>query len=388
MSNKKLFGAELFLKAETDEYFEIEGIASTEDRDLQAEILEQDGFDLSSLNEKKMVFNDDHSPKTEDIVGIVEEARVTKAGLKVKGKVFKNNPAGNTYYNLLKHGGYVGFSVEGAVKERDSFDKSRIKRAKISAIAITRNPVNPNTYAKFCKSLAGQASLEEIETLPDTFETKLDKALEMLDNIIKGGAGSGRKGSTGNPLADMEAKRKEIAQKVEEETKEKRAKQEEDKKKQDKESEEFAENQGMSEKDAKAKEKKDKSEQKREEMKQEVRDAHERYSGDELKDKIANIKRKFFGAKKLKQQQDAADKKAKMKKSELMAELVRRANENPEFAAQLDERLSKALSSGGPAYAEGTVDSFSQGQVFQTEDNTTAKKDKKKKKDGMKNVAE
>jgi hypothetical protein len=157
-------------KAETEEYFEVSGIASTPDPDLQQEIIDQGGLDISNIQ----YFNDDHgngySCKKHAKLGIIDEAKLTPQGLFVKGKVFKNHPGAMVYYNELKHGGpgRVKFSVEGSVVERDQFNPKRIKKAKILGVALTNNPVNNNTYAQLVKSF---------NEIPVGFE---DEAIESL----------------------------------------------------------------------------------------------------------------------------------------------------------------------------------------------------------------
>lgn len=367
---RKLFTAPLVLKAETDDYFEVGGIASTEDTDLQNEIIKQEGLDLSLLRERRIVFNDDHSKETKDILGIVEEAVVTSQGLKVKGKIFKNNPAGMTYYNLLKHGGYVGYSVEGAVQRRDRENSNIISNAKLSAIALTRNPVNQATYATFLKSLTGEVELTDEEFEP-TLESKIDKAIDLLQDLLKGGMGSGRKKTALDALDDEQEESRMSADDKDKENRE------------DQEEKEITVQVKDEEDEGGKKEKKDRSEQKREEMKQEIKLAHENLRGGELKEKIAEIKRKFFGDKERKRQEDkkqvtpkigGSSTKKSISKAELQNELIRRAKQNPDFA----KALQKALTSGGPAYSDTLIGDFTGGQVFQMEGREKKKKKKKK----------
>lgn len=155
------------IKAETDEYFEIEGLASTPDQDLQDEIINQGGIDFSDIE----YINADHGHEYKDKpggtalarMGLIDSAKMTKKGLWIKGKVFKNHPEAPIYYNELKHGkpGLVQLSIEGNVLARDPFQKNYVKKCKIRGVALTRTPVNPNTYASLIKSLT---STEVIET--------------------------------------------------------------------------------------------------------------------------------------------------------------------------------------------------------------------------------
>jgi len=373
--NRKFFTAPLMLKGETDDYFEVGGIASTEDLDLQAEIVKQQGLDLSLLTQKKIVFNDDHSKETKDIIGIVEDAKITDKGLKIKGKLFKNNPSAMTYYNLLKHGGYVGYSVEGHVLKRDRLNPKVVNNAVVTAVALTRNPINTKTYATFIKSLSGDSEIEEEFEL--TLEEKVNKALELLTTLVKGGPGSGKKRTS----AEIDLEDEEGMTSASEKTKEKEKEIVVSTKQGDGEGD-----------DAPVKEKRDKSQQKREEMKQEIKQAHENLKGSELREEIAIIKRKYFGDKERKRQEEKKQvtptigQTEKVKKSyslgEIKAELLRRASTNLEFA----KALKKALETGGPAYSTSLVGDFTQGQVFQQEGRSESETKKKKKKDKIKKV--
>jgi len=371
MSKKLLFQTNnSLLKAETADYIEIEGLASTEDVDLQNEIIRQEGLDLSSLSDRKMVFNDDHSSETKDIIGIVDEAKVTKDGLRVKGKIFKNNPAGLAYYNLIKHDGYVGFSVQGNVQDRDSFNKNIVRQAKITEIALTRNPINQNTYAKFAKSLSG-----------------------IIDSdIIKGGIGSGRKPGTKTAAEEaeekMELQRKEkpkeviIAEKKEE--KKVGAEGKEDKRK---------EPHPLKEKDTskQAEQKLKQESQKEEHGKKDIKDIQfkEREIKRRLQEMAAEGAKSPAEAKKLKQEmkeigitgrklKTVESRKVKIKKSELIKELVRRSKESEEFKKSL-QAMIKSLSSGGAAYSNTLPQNMSNGEALQVESLDTDKKKKKKK---------
>lgn len=192
MDNKFDFGFPIDLnKAETDEWFEVEGLASTDDRDLQGEILQQEGFDLSPIRQGKGYFNADHGQhydvKDQARLGIIEEAELTEKGLWIKGKVFKNHPESMIYYNELKHGkpGAVQFSVEGAIVQRDDMDKGWVKRARIAGVALTRNPVNPKTYASLSKSLHAE-NIEEVkpvEKFPEIVEIEKSKLEEIYEQL-------------------------------------------------------------------------------------------------------------------------------------------------------------------------------------------------------------
>lgn len=138
----------------------IEGIASTDHKDLQGEKIKQDGLELSYFL-KRGYFNDDHAKETSGKVGIPTEARITSKGLWTKGFLL-DTPRANGIWDLaegLKKAGdarKLGFSVEGKVLSRDASDHTIITKAWIKDIAITASPINPNTFLDIAKSFASQ----------------------------------------------------------------------------------------------------------------------------------------------------------------------------------------------------------------------------------------
>jgi len=145
----------------------IQGIASTDGRDLQGEIVNQNGIDFSYFL-KHGFFNDDHKPGPEHKIGQPTEAKITKNGLWVKGFLFKNpipNPtpeqktAADKYWDLMQEieasgsDRKVGFSIQGKVLRRNG---NIIEKCWIQDIAITTQPVNTATWAEIAKSLSSQ----------------------------------------------------------------------------------------------------------------------------------------------------------------------------------------------------------------------------------------
>lgn len=138
----------------------IQGIASTAARDLQGEIVDQQGIDFSYFL-KHGYFNWDHKPGEDNRVGEPTEAKLTKNGLWVKGYLYPEGVK-KTADNIWEHmhavaaaGGRrkMGFSIQGKVQRREG---STIKRCWIQEIAVTSCPVNTTTWAEIAKSLAAQ----------------------------------------------------------------------------------------------------------------------------------------------------------------------------------------------------------------------------------------
>lgn len=137
----------------------IQGIASTSSKDLQGEIVEQEGIDFTYFL-KHGYLNNDHKPGFENKVGQPTEAKLTKQGLWVKGFLFENNKVSDDIWNLINSletsgsSRRVGFSIQGKVQRRAG---STIKKCWIQDIAITPAPVNATTWCEMAKSLSAQS---------------------------------------------------------------------------------------------------------------------------------------------------------------------------------------------------------------------------------------
>lgn len=153
-------------KSEEDEALDswkIQGIASTDDEDLQGETVNQTGLDISLLKAGRGLFNHDHKGGPENILGQIEDADFIdhngKRALFVKGYLFKNQERAKAYYNIMrsiKKGAAhrVHFSIEGKILQRSFDNPKAIAKARIDKVALTLDPVNPITYCTFAKSLA------------------------------------------------------------------------------------------------------------------------------------------------------------------------------------------------------------------------------------------
>lgn len=174
----------------------IQGIASTPDEDLQGEIVDQEGLDISLLKMGRGLFNDNHKNDPESVVGQIEDAEFrTENGKKVlfvKGYLFKHQPKAQAYYNIMKslkkgNPPRIHMSVEGKILERDILNNKRVRRARIENVALCISPVNPHTFADLIKSLNGP-----IENIPGNNEVvfsidEAEQVLKALDiiNVIK-----------------------------------------------------------------------------------------------------------------------------------------------------------------------------------------------------------
>ena len=186
----------------------VRGIASTPDQDLQGEVVDQDGLDISSLKAGRGLFNYDHQKGPENILGQIEDAEFIthdgKKALQVEGYLFKHQERSKAFHNILKsikkaNGPRVHMSIEGKIMERDTFDTSKIKKARIDKVALTLDPVNPYTFAELCKSLtAPEEAIETVqvpEIITDTIELSRDSVEKLLDiasKALSAGAGGSK----------------------------------------------------------------------------------------------------------------------------------------------------------------------------------------------------
>ena len=148
----------------TEKSWYLRGYATTPDLDLQDDIVDPSGIDISHFIEHGYI-NYEHNQGNDFIVGAPTENTYVdpNVGLFVEAKLYKANPHAKSMWdlanNIAKSGinRKLGFSIEGFVKERSKEDPRIIKSTYITNVAITTSPANPNaTWDAFMKSfLAG-----------------------------------------------------------------------------------------------------------------------------------------------------------------------------------------------------------------------------------------
>lgn len=159
----------------------IQGIASTNARDLQGEVVVQDGIDFGYFL-KKGYFNDDHKDGPEHKVGEPTQCKVTKNGLWVKGFLYKEQERAQDYWKLMRaqekeadSQRNVGFSIQGKVLRRKG---NMIEKCWIQDVAITTAPINAKTWAEVVKSLSASDWTDEMsKAAPDVEEEDTEKAM-------------------------------------------------------------------------------------------------------------------------------------------------------------------------------------------------------------------
>lgn len=176
----------------------IGGVISTESKDRQGEVVLQRGLDFSEFLRNGW-FNDNHSKDIAGVLGYpvkVEKVQVNgKPAHKVEGYLLEGyEPADRIWklaQSLQKTGRRLGFSIEGAVRQRAGSNDNVIAEAVVRNVAITHCPVNTDTGLDvLAKSML---AIERATQGPNAVQ----KALEQLHRaLMAGGALTG-----GSPVA-------------------------------------------------------------------------------------------------------------------------------------------------------------------------------------------
>lgn len=173
-----------------DEKRIIEGIASTEQRDLQNEEVLQRGIDINYFL-KRGKLNWDHKSGPENIIGEPLDCKHTDKGLYVKGMLYKSHPRAQATWDLANameksgsnHG--LGFSIQGKVVRKGVGDDGQgvIESCWLQEIAVTAHPINQNTYMDIVKALNSEHWVSDpAETHPIPEPVEAEKSLETSDD--------------------------------------------------------------------------------------------------------------------------------------------------------------------------------------------------------------
>lgn len=195
------------LEKSDDGEWKIRGLASTEARDQQGEIILQKGMDLTPIDKKQGYFNFDHLPGPQNLVGVIDGYNKTDKGLYVSGRLFKNHTKAKAIHEIMtslgkSDVGRCGLSVEGKILKRNAKDPKIIEKCQIKNVAITFAPVNGDTACELIKSLTSSdiefaanedGNSEEGSVLEPTFTTK------QVISLIEKALGVGTAGATAIP---------------------------------------------------------------------------------------------------------------------------------------------------------------------------------------------
>lgn len=138
--------------------YRITGIASTEHRDRQGDIIRQSGLDFGPFL-KNGYINDDHGKGADAIIGyptsvkpitLRGESNKPVAATAIEGYLFDVPRAANLAKLARSMEGterQMGFSVEGPAPKRNPSDPTEITDAVVTHVALTPWPVNPHALA-------------------------------------------------------------------------------------------------------------------------------------------------------------------------------------------------------------------------------------------------
>jgi len=193
----------------------IEGVASTENRDIQGEVLDLDGADITPLLEGRGFVNSDHSGRFEHLVGRVLEAKKvnsmadceTSSQLKYfqhykkpflwtklelwDGHGHKEADAISSIYNFYKdrnEDSPIKLSVEGKTLERGP--GGSLKRTLIRGVALTVHPANRTTRTDvvgLVKTAGANEALVKSEghVVPVFFERRESSVDKLFDLVVQ-----------------------------------------------------------------------------------------------------------------------------------------------------------------------------------------------------------
>ncbi len=180
-------------KSEDGEWI-VQGLASSSSRDQQGEVILPEGIDATPIDQGRGVLNWDHQKGPENTVGLLDSYKKTKEGFFVKGRLFKNHQKAKSIHEIMSSlgksdQGRMGLSVEGKILQRDGKDGKTIRKCQISAVALTMNPVNQDSYVDLVKSMNEdevdfQATEANAETAAKTPAEPLFTA-EQVISLIK-----------------------------------------------------------------------------------------------------------------------------------------------------------------------------------------------------------
>ena len=146
----------------------LKGIASTEDLDMDNQVMLSSGLDLEYFLQRGFC-NWHHMSKTipSAIIGEPVEAKIVSKpvkGLFIKAKLYNSETAIDAYKlaMLLEKQSKtrrLGWSIEGKILEKDG---DIIQKSKISGCALTHSPKNANTFADVCKAFTDGSTTDKL----------------------------------------------------------------------------------------------------------------------------------------------------------------------------------------------------------------------------------
>lgn len=184
------FSLPVLLEKAKDGDLRVYGLASTQSKDLQGEVVDLRGLDLEPIKKGKGYLNFDHSKEIEDRLGVIDQYKLDQKGLYIGGYLFKNSKKANDIYNIMaslknEHKGQVGMSIEGIIRERAGDGGKVIKKAVITGAALTFTPVNTDTYCDLVKSLSAVEFMSSKISAKDESVKKAQPQVEFTEEFFK-----------------------------------------------------------------------------------------------------------------------------------------------------------------------------------------------------------
>jgi len=173
-----------------NEVYKVGGIISDSSKDADGENLDPNGFDFSEFN----YINWNHGKSPSDIIGEPETWKMTDKGVYMEGYIYPDSVKGMEAVDLMKtlrdskKGNHLGWSVEGQVLERDLMDETKVKKARITAVALCPFPKNGHTFAELLRKGFTDDCYQEDKDLEydkvDEEGNLINETNEEGDNII------------------------------------------------------------------------------------------------------------------------------------------------------------------------------------------------------------
>lgn len=158
----------------------IKGIASSSSaKDSDGETLIPSGFDFAPLLKTGFLnWNHQATKSAKAICGEPTAAKVINGGkdFYIEGVLYPNaqgKEVADLAYTLEQYSltRRLGFSIEGQVVEKDPLNPKRITKARITGVAITQSPKNPNTLMSIIKGETDELYVND-EDVEETEEEK------------------------------------------------------------------------------------------------------------------------------------------------------------------------------------------------------------------------
>jgi len=185
-SNKFNFFVPLSFEKGTDgkgaSVVKIKGVASSEAEDSDGETLIPAGFDFGPLLKTGFLnWNHQAGKSAKAICGEPTSAKIINNGkdFYIEGFLYPNAQGKEVAdlaetLEMYSPNRRLGFSIEGQATEKDPMNEKRITKARITGVAITQSPKNPNTLMSIIKGETDDLYIED-EELTDEEKKKQEE---------------------------------------------------------------------------------------------------------------------------------------------------------------------------------------------------------------------